>query len=143
MAADAEGGRREDRARGARREESVGAAGAHGGAGAHDGGVLLLAHGRGGVLGHRDDLLGHEGLGTVEALAEGLDDLGGTADQDAEVRVALERLAGARQELGGVPVGPHDIDGDGSHLSSFEDPWGPSAADASIMPHRTRGGRVR
>ena len=125
-AADAEGGGGEHGARGPGGEEAVGLARADRGGGAHDARALLLAHGVGGVLGHGDDLGARQRLRPVGLLAEGLDDVRGSGDEDLEVGVG-ERRGDALKKLGGVLVGTHDVNANGYHAilprGSFIQPY--------------------
>ena len=89
------------------------------GGGAHDARVLLLTHGVGRVLGHRDDLSGDERAGSAVRGGKGLHDAGVTGNQDLEVGIVLQRLGNALQEHRGLLVGSHDVNADGGHMPSF------------------------
>ena len=107
---------REDGAGGARREERVCLAGAHGTAAPHDGGVLLAAHGLGGVLAHLDALGGHESLGTSVLGAKGNDDLLVAGDNDLEVGIRLERPGDALEHDLWRLVSAHGVNHNANHM---------------------------
>ena len=130
-AAHDERARREDGARGARREEGVGLALAHGPATAHDARVALLAHGLGGVLGHADDLRGHERLGARVLGAEGRDLVLVACDQRLEVLVGLERPGNPLEHHLGRLVPAHRVNDHSRHVVS---PFvGPSLGPVASM----------
>ena len=81
----------------------------------HDRGVLLLAHGLGGMLAHRDGLRGGLRDAAVVGGRERGDDLVGTAQDDGQVLVGGKRLLDAVEHHAGSVVAAQRIDGYG-HL---------------------------
>ena len=122
-------------------EEAVGLALADGRAAAHDGGVLLGAHGIGGMLVHGNGLGAHQRLCALVLGTEGNDQILGTRHEHAEVAVGLERIGDAVEHDLGLPVAAHDIDADGDHMpSSYEGrpPHGAGAYEKEADPGRDR-----